>query len=289
LQGTFIWDTVRDQAIGDNARFRVRVVQADPSGPVQRVTAASTSYPFRVRAITCIWPELPEVRPSDVLATGGENDDFDYLIAANTDIEFTGKVAAGTGALYYTWDFGNGATAAGQVASHRFSNGYHTVRMAVSGEPCPKTRERAVTFTLKAGTGTSDTMLPAIWGNYAVTTTDPDGVSVAAVLPSSVQASEPLAPVSGLTGDEQINNGALWLRWTAYEGGVEALHVYRSESNAENVEEGRVLVAELPADATGYQESALLCGQIYYVTAVADGRESLPSTSSYYTAPCVSE
>jgi hypothetical protein len=43
LEGTFLWDTVRDQAIGDNAPFPVRVIQSDSSGPVLGVSAACSS------------------------------------------------------------------------------------------------------------------------------------------------------------------------------------------------------------------------------------------------------
>lgn len=281
LQGTFLWNTVQDQAIGDNARFRVRVVQADSSGPVQRVTAAATSYPFRVRAITCIWPEQPEVRPSNVVIAGGEGDNFDYQVAANTAIRFTGKVAEGTGALYYTWDFGNGTTAAGQVVEQQFSNGYYQVRMAVSGEPCPQTRERAATITLKVGTGMADMLLPALFGNTAVTDTTPTAVA------QSVDAgAAPLAQVDGLKGDAQFDSRALWLRWLPYTDDADQLLLYRSGRDSDPVSGQRTLVAELPTEATAYQIDALRCGSQYFVVAVADDRESLPSTSSYFTWPC---
>jgi hypothetical protein len=294
LQGTFIWNSVRDQAISDNARFRVRIVEADKSGPVQRVTAATTSYPFRVRAITCTWPEQPEVRPSDVIATGGSSDNYDYQIAPNTVIRFTGKVAAGTGALYYTWDFGNGSTAAGQVAEEQFSNGFYQVRMAVSGTPCPQTRERAVTITLKVGSGTPDTLIPTLFGNGIVTETE--GVASAGVTTPTLQATlEPLAQVEDLQGDIQVDNGALWLRWSPYAGAADQLLIYRSATDDGATDDSaidksesatRELVAELPRDATAYQGNAPLCGQDYFVVAVAGGRESLPSTSTYVTLPC---
>jgi hypothetical protein len=219
-----------------------------------------------------------------VIATGGEGDDFDYEVAANTPIRFTGKVAAGTGALYYTWDFGNGATAAGQVAEQQFSNGYYQVRMAVSGEPCPQTRERAVTITLKVGTGSPNIFLPSLWGEGVVT--DTAGLAAAPVVNEDVES---LAQVEALKGSIQVNNGALWLRWSPYGGGADQLRLYRSEPDDSTLEATRTLVVELPADAAGYLETAPLCGQNYFVVAVADGRESLPSTSGYYTLPCASE
>ena len=293
LQGTFIWDTIRDQAIGDNARFRVRIVQADPSGPVQRVTAAATSYPFRVRAITCIWPERPGVQPSSVLASGGDGDSFDYHVAANTPIRFTGKVAAGTGALSYRWDFGNGSAAVGQVAEQQFSNGVHTIRMAVSGEPCPQTRERAVTVTLKVGTGSPDLHLPFLWGEGQVTETVSAGVAqtVDAVGGVTVGAShtKALPQVEGFTGDVQVNNGALWLRWMPYSSSADQLRLYRVPAAADSLDDSRELVAELPVDASAHQEAAPLCGHTYFLVAVADGAESLPSTNSYSMMPCTTE
>ena len=281
MLGTFVWDTVHDQAIGDNARFRVRVVEADTSGPVQRVSAATTSYPFRVRAITCIWPERPEVNASIVVVTGAENDNFDYQVAANTVIRFTGKVGEGTGALYYTWDFGDGTTAAGQVAEQQFSNGYYQVRMAVSGEPCPQTRERAATVTLKVGTGMPDMLLPAMFGNASVTETT-SAASVQVVKP----AVAPPSQIEGLTGDIQVGGGALWLRWLPYAGSAEHLLIYRSDSDVDPVDGPRQLVAELPLNATAYQADAPACGSQYFLVAVSDEHESLPSTSSYYTWPC---
>ncbi|MCC6456776.1 MAG: VCBS repeat-containing protein [Caldilineaceae bacterium] len=298
IQGTFIWDALRDQAIGDNARFRVRVVQAGGSGPVQRVAAAASSPPFRVRAITCIWPEQPEVRPLPVLAAGGQGDGFDFHVAQDTVVNFTGKVAAGTGALYYTWDFGNGVTASGQSAEQQFRNGTYTVRMAVRGEPCPQTRERAVTLRLKVGTGSPDLMLPLI-RTASITPTTPitpaDGRVAVSALPDAPlpEVREPLPQVEGLTGDLQVGNGALWLRWSSYAGSATALRLYRSERDADPLAATRVLVAELPPDATGYQENTPLCDHAYVLVAVAgdgsEARESLPSTSTYYTPSCATD
>jgi uncharacterized repeat protein (TIGR01451 family) len=306
LQGTFIWDTVRDQAIGDNASFRVQVIRTDTNGPVQRVIAASSSPPFRVRAITCIWPEQPEIRPLPILATGQADDTFDYAVQPNEVIRFTGKVAAGTGALYYTWDFGDNQTASGQVVEKSFSNGTYEIRMAVQGEPCPQTRERAVTITLKVGTGIPNTHLPLVFGTEAVTTITPvtptgsvarasaTGMAATEDASRELEVTEPLLQVEGLTGNIQLDSGALWLRWSSYTGSsnrsdVDNLRVYRSDRDDETLEETRVLVAELPADATAYQEAALRCNQIYTVVAVAGERESLPSSSSYYSPSCATD
>jgi len=297
IQGTYIWNTVRDQAISDNARFRVRIVQKDPGGPVQRVTASATSYPFRVRAITCVWPESPQLLPSSVLETGSAGDGFDYLVAPNTDIRFTGKVGSGTGALTYNWDFGNGATALGQVATAMFRDGTYKVRMAVTGQPCPQTRERAVTVTLKVGTGNGDLLLPALFGGNKVVTSTTAAISrpISDVVQSAALTStapSTLPQVEGVAGDMQANNGALWLRWSPYSGAAQHLHLYRVDPDADSLTTGRQLVAELPIGATAYQLDAPQCSQEYFLVAAgAEGsdQESLPSTSSYYTPPCATK
>lgn len=284
LQGNFIWDTIRDQAIGDNARFRVRVVQADSSGPVQRVSAATTSYPFRVRAITCIWPERPEIRVSPVLRTGAAGDGYDYWIAANEPVRFTGRIAAGTGPINYVWDLDNGVTAQGQIATHRFGNGTYKIRMAVTGDPCPQTRERAMTITLKVGTGVPDLLLPFLRGNTALTETETiaSAQEIAPVIEVPTQVEE-------VKGNIQTDSGALWLRWQPYTGEAEELLLYRIDRDGDPLSEERELVARLPIDATGYQENAPLCDSLYFVVAVRDDLESLPSTSSYYTPACADE
>jgi hypothetical protein len=193
IQGTFVWDTIRDQAIGDNARFRVEAVQADSSGPVQRVNAASSSPPFRVRAITCVWPERPEMRLSPVVRAGGPDDDFDYLIEPNETIRFTGRVAEGTGAIAYTWNFGNGLTGEGQVVDQDFSNGTFQIRMSVVGEPCPQTRERGLTIVLQVGTGTADVLLPYVNAGGAISPTTPISASESSVSVASVSVQVAIA------------------------------------------------------------------------------------------------
>lgn len=291
LQGTFVWDTTRDQAIGDNALFRVTAVQADSSGPVQRVNAAASSPPFRVRAITCVWPEQPDMRLTPVVKTGGPTDNFDYQVAPNQTIRFTGKVAAGTGSLAYTWDFGNGSEGEGQVVDQDFSNGIYHVRMSVVGEPCPQTRERALTIVLQVGTGTADVLLPYVNTGGEITSTTPitSAQSVAAVSAQVPDVAEPVGQVKGLAGNLQADQAALWLRWSPYTGAAGQLRLYRSDRNDDTLEETRVLVAELPVTATAYQENAPSCDQTYFLVAVDGDRESLPSSSSYNTPSCTTD
>ena len=275
--GTFQWDAITDQAIGDNARFRIRVIQAETSGPVQRATAATSSPPFRVRAITCVWPEGPQIRalPSSD-TSGGESD---IVVDPYTTIRFTGKISAGTGVMYYTWDFGDGETAEGQVVEHSFTNGTYALRMAVKGNPCPQTRERADTVTLKVGTGYPDMRLPLITVAISDTATNTDTVTAAnlATAPAEVPPQ-----VTGLNGDAQEDSGAVWLRWDAPATQVDGYRVYRGPRD----DDALTPLVDLSADATAYQDPAGGCDLRYYVTTVVDGVESLPSAAVYYSPAC---
>ncbi|HXF62813.1 MAG TPA: FG-GAP-like repeat-containing protein [Caldilineaceae bacterium] len=297
FQGTYIWDAIRDQAISDDARFRISVIQTDASGPVQRAFASTISPPFRVRAITCIWPELPEVRPSPAQSGASVGDEsVDYVVAANETIRFTGRIAAGTGPIFYTWDFGDGSTAAGQVVDKVFSNGTYRVRMSVHGEPCPQTRERAKTITVRAGTGVPDMYLPLIRTGRTVTASvasaapseTPDGAAGTGIAERLPPARPP--QVEGLAGDVQFDTGAVWLRWQPASVEVSGYRVYRGDREA--VEEV-ALLAELPAGAAAFHDPSPGCNQLYYVTAFVALEapqpgvvESLPSTSSYYGPLC---
>lgn len=301
LRGGAVWAAVRDQAIGDNARFRVRVVQSAVSGPVQRVAAGVISPPFRVRAITCIWPENPQVLPGPTVVT---DDTFgaDFAVAVNEPVRFIGKVSAGTGAIYYTWDFGDStAVQTGQVAQHTFGrNGLYTVRMAVRGEPCPQTRERVKTVTVQVGSGVSDLMLPIIQVPAALTTTEPITVGMAAAAPNNDVARDgvpddtldetneatPPAQVTGLKSTTQVDTGTVWLRWDVSATPVDGYRIYRSDREATDFAPW----IDLPPDVTAYALESPGCDMAYYITsyrATAAGEvESPPSDGTYYTPTC---
>lgn len=296
LRGSAVWDAVRDQAIGDNARFRVRVLQSTPSGPVQRVAAGVISPPFRVRAITCVWPENPQVLPGPTV----EVDDTraaDFAVAANESVRFTGKVSAGTGSIYYTWDFGDGsAPKTGQVAQHTFArNGLYTVRMAVRGEPCPQTRERVKTVTVQVGSGVADLMLPIIQvppaaGEAAAAGGDmPAASAVAASAVDEAQA-EPVAPqVTGLKSAAQADSDTVWLRWDPSPVPVDGYRLYRGEREATVLEPW----IDLPPDVTAYPIESPGCDLAYYMTSYITSTvgeiESLPSDGTYYTPSCAAD
>ena len=94
-----------------------------PAGPVQRGSTSAISPPFRVRGVTCVWPEDPAILVSPNPPT------------PTVSSRFFGAVSTGTGALTYTWAFGDhpDQTVQGQIVDHTFlSNGTFAVTMTVS-------------------------------------------------------------------------------------------------------------------------------------------------------------
>lgn len=125
--GTFIWNAAADRAIGDNARFRVRVVPNDAVGPVQRAVGIGVSPPFRVRSVDCVWPFGASIAYTPTT-----------VVTAGQQIEFTGRVLLAEGFITYEWDFGDGTTGSGRVIKHSYGRGgTYTVTLAVHGPDCP--------------------------------------------------------------------------------------------------------------------------------------------------------
>jgi fibronectin type 3 domain-containing protein len=152
--------------------------------------------------------------------------------------------------------------------------------MAVTGTPCPETRERAATLILKVGTGNPDLLLPMIAVVPTAVTTSAATVATTAV------AGLPLPPaappqVKVLRGDVQAQDATVWLRWEP-PGDVDAYRVYRGDRD----EDAAALLVELPPDATAYYDATAGCDLRYYVTTVAAGGESLPSAAVYYGPLC---
>ncbi len=135
---TFLWDAVADQAISDNARFRVTIVQQNRNGPFQRASISAISPPFRVRGVYCTWPEGPSISVPDPPVPG--------QLA-----EFIVNLDNGGGLLTYFWDFGDGTdpeVTQESVIHHTFeTSGTYDVRVAVRGEACPVRKE---VFTIKS-------------------------------------------------------------------------------------------------------------------------------------------
>jgi uncharacterized repeat protein (TIGR01451 family) len=164
LDGVFQWDAVADQAISDNARFRVRVVDGDRAGPVQRAATSAVSPPFRVRGTSCTWPENPRI--------------YYYPInpPPNAPVNFIGTVDAGSGALAFVWDFGDGGDFGfGQTIQHTFAqSAMQVVTLTVTGEACPINRERVATTLVAVGIGVPEyrIYMPLIANNATFSATD---------------------------------------------------------------------------------------------------------------------
>jgi uncharacterized repeat protein (TIGR01451 family) len=156
---TFEWDAQADQAISDDARFRICVVPELRLGMAQHASTCATSLPFRVRGVTCEWPANPKITVSypDLNQDGFE---------PGKPVQFYGDVTAGSGHLYYSWDFGDGATLSGQRVLHTYTGrGPYEITLTVKGDPCPITREVHATTTL----GRPGVYLPLVVRNWPET------------------------------------------------------------------------------------------------------------------------
>ena len=148
---TFVWDAVADEAIGDNARFRITVIPSNRTGPVQRAGISAISPPFRIHATSCIWPQDATITVSNAHPDPGE------------EIRLEGAVAEASGVLTFTWDFDDGTTAVGQVVDHTYSNdNTYAVRLTVRSEPCPIAKEVFANYTIVVGSGVPDIYLPLV-------------------------------------------------------------------------------------------------------------------------------
>ena len=143
---TLQWDAPADEAVSDNARFRITIVHGKRAGPVQRASTSAVSPPFRVRATTCIWPSGLSMEITPNPADVGEM------------VEFLGLLDEGSGILSFGWDLGDDETLSGQLIHHRYDRaGTYTVTLTVTGEPCPVARSVMATGTLvvESSTGSS--------------------------------------------------------------------------------------------------------------------------------------
>lgn len=272
-----------NQAVSDDVRFRITVSQQNtPSlvnqiaGPTQRVIAGATSPPFRVRNISCIWPEDPyitTVQPAPPITLG-------------TSVRFWGATQQWdehSAGITYTWDFG-GSTALGEFVDHSFTTtGTHTITMTVSQPPCPNTRldfvttAVVVTGTAVTNPGSHFTYLPMIVKSGAGSTSLPETST-----PPLLAASMALPQITGLRGNVELSGTVLHWDAALPAGDSGGYRIYWAKAGTINYE----IAAELPASETRFTDGTHTCGSAYFVTVYNEHSESYPSTASYYSAPC---
>ena len=154
----FIWDAAADDAVSDNARFRVRVTSHKESGPLQDIDGSGISAPFRVRGLDCYWPAGASILTDPLTPTLG------------AETIFEGRVAFANGPVTYHWDFGDGETAVGWRVPHTYAtNGTYTVTLQVYGEACPIARPAFIEKQLEVSGALI--YLPLVMRNYTDTTT----------------------------------------------------------------------------------------------------------------------
>jgi uncharacterized repeat protein (TIGR01451 family) len=271
------------QAVSDNVRFRITVSQQNNplllnqiAGPVQRVSAGATSPQFRVRNISCVWPEGPYVASpvGSPTITVGEKVRF-WGAVQQWDVHTTG--------ITYTWNFGS-VISNGIFVDRTFSAaGTHVVTLTVTQAPCPNTRPDFVTFSVNVtGTAVSSLLtntvyLPLIQKGGLESTS----LETGNILPLEITAGAP-PQITGLQG--QITPAGVMLQWDppASAAAVVGYRVYRSKIGAVAYQQ----IADLPASATTFTDSASTCGHTYFVTGYNSHSESFPSTASYYGPPC---
>jgi len=144
--GVFTWNAAVDQAISDDARFRIRVIPLDRHGPVQRAANRGISPPFRVRATTCTWPADITIRaylqPTGTLIAPTQ------VIQPKQEIRFEARVNYVSGNIVrQSWAFGDGASEEGLIwptiepITHVYaSRNVYTVTVRIDGDACPEAR-----------------------------------------------------------------------------------------------------------------------------------------------------
>ncbi len=274
-----------NQPVSDNTRFRITVAHLNKTGPSQRATTNAVSPPFRVRNLSCVWPD------NAVIA-------YQTPISAGASTAFTGTVSEGQGQVTFAWDFGTATTIQGQVVNHSFSTGgTHPITLTVTGPACPVARKVVAVANVTVSQGVTPTgiYLPIILksgdgGGATGTTVEPE---------TSVQPPRPTPEFEGpmfalndapgspvqVTGlNANIQSGGTRLQWNPNPSpeAILGYRVYRSPVGWASFR----LLADVPGDTTTYDDATATCGQSYFVTAYNAAGESLPSTVSYFSPPC---
>jgi len=279
----FLWDAQQDEAISDQALFRItiqshigRVSSKDSSvyryGFNQRSTISAISPPFRVRGLTCVWPENPSY-------TWRVTGDSSITQPALGDVvEFIGRVNSASQGLTFNWTFDNNVVVTGQVIRHTFTrNNNEPIQLTVTSESCPIAKSVYVNGNIQIGTGYADTHLPHIT----------NGATTSARQHTMVQkhlvASPTLPQVTNLTGT--ITNQSTQLTWSSVisQTDIEGYRVYRlGQTDTAPFE----LIATIPSTTLHYTDTTANCGEMYYITTFNGSHESNASYQSYFSPPC---
>jgi uncharacterized repeat protein (TIGR01451 family) len=266
------------QRVSDNTRFRVTIAHLNKTGPSQRASTSAVSPPFRVRNLSCTWPDNASIAVKTPIAAG-------------VPTVFTGTVSEAQGQVVFNWDFGDHMTAQGQIVQHTYNNGSYAIRLSVLGPACPVAREAATIINVTVGTGVADIYLPLILksssgGRATGVTPEPPRPTPESGVILFAMDNPPGAPtqVSDLSGDARLDAGVTYLTWSPNppKDGLLGYRVYRSQVESPAFR----LLSELPAGVTNYTDDTAACGQMTFVTAYNAAGESLPSTASYFSPPC---
>jgi uncharacterized repeat protein (TIGR01451 family) len=246
-------------AVSDDLRFCVRLVNQNKGGRVQHAKTGACTPPFRVRNLSCAWPEGVTLLTPSSIVSGEESSLFEGYVTE-----------AGSGGVYFSWDFGDGTAAeSGQLIKHTYTmSGTFVVTLTVTGDACPIARSTFATTTVFV------TATEATGNFYYMPIIMAGNTTSADLLPTA-----PPAQVAGLRG-ESLPGGTLRLEWPAAET-AQGYRLYRAGGGG-----SFELWADLPATPTTYTDTAATCGLAYFVTAYNVRGESPPSAASYYTAPC---
>ena len=216
---TFQWDAQADQAMSDNALFRITTQSLFGSdhtalyryGATQRATSAGISPPFRVRGTTCLWPENPTFTWYNV-TTGVERP---TNLTISDTVEFQARVATASRGLTFEWNFGAGTTPAkGQVIRRKFSPAMsYPITLRVTSEACPiaksVTNNRETIFINGGRLAYLPLLLRAAWNSSTPTPTAipaklPNLVSTFSLDPANPQIDEAVTIMVQVTNDSEI-------------------------------------------------------------------------------------
>ena len=192
--GVFIWDAQADGAISDNAVFRVRAADQNSTGPVQRAAVAAISPPFRVRGLSCIWPN------------GLSIDYSPKTIAPFAQVRFVGILAeSSSDVMTYTWNFDDGTFGNGKEVTHAFDQeGFYTVRLSAVSATCPTPQPLQAIRVVKVGNPSPFKLyLPLVAKNS--TSAQALSVSQAARPPANIEAQPVTAPRSTIPSVARLN------------------------------------------------------------------------------------